>query len=146
MMQSHRASSDLLAHFDRPKTVELPDFEWDENTILSEPRGQPSDWFERPPEVEVSSSEAPKIRRRGILWVLGWAASLGVIAVTSCLVLAFAYVATAEHALIVAARAGAMEASLPRARYQTVTAAIERRLVSQPVLIEQMSVTFAKNG
>lgn len=146
MMQSYRASSEFLAHFDRPKTVDLPDFEWDENTILSEPPGQPSDWFERPLEVEVSSSDALKIRRRGILWVLGWAASCAVIALTSCVVLEFAYLATAEHSLTVAARAGAMEATLPRASYQTVTAAIERRLVSQPVLLEQLSVTFAKNG
>jgi hypothetical protein len=146
MMQSHQASSELLAHFDRPKTVELPDFEWDESAILNESPGQPSDWFEQPIACEVPSSGTPQMRRRGIRWVLAWGAALAAIAAMACVLLEFAYVAAAEHSLIVAARAGAMEATLPRATYQSVTAAIEHRLVAQPLLTEQLSVAFAKNG
>jgi hypothetical protein len=145
-MQSHEASSDLLAHFDRPKTVDLPDFEWDESTILSEPPGQPSDWFERPIACEIPASNAQQMRRRGIPWVLAWGAALAAIVAMAGVLLEFACVAAAEHSLIVAAQAGAMEATLPRASYQSVTAAIERRLVSQPLLTEQLSVTFVKNG
>jgi hypothetical protein len=146
MMQSHRESPELLAHFDRPKTVDLPDFEWDESTILSEPPGQPSDWFESLSETQVSSSDVPQVRRRGTLWVLAWAAAFAAIAVTACVLMEFAYVAGAEHALFVAARAGATEATLPRATYESVTAAIERRLVSQPLLHDQLSLIFAQNG
>jgi hypothetical protein len=145
-MQSHQPSSHLLAHFDRPKTVDLPDFEWDESAILSEPPGQPSDWFEQPIARELPSTDAPQLRRRRIPWVLAWGTALAAIVAMACVLLEFAYVAAAERSLIVAARAGATEATLPRASYQSVTAAIERRLTSQPLLMEQLSMTFAKNG
>jgi len=55
-------------------------------------------------------------------------------------------VLAAERTLSVAARAGAMEATLPRATYQSVTAAIDRRLIQYPLLAKQLHMSLVQNG
>lgn len=145
-MQSNQASSDLLAHFDRPKTDDLPDFEWDEAEILTGPPDRPDDWFNPSTSSDASLFSELPVARRGIPWVLGWTAAIAVVAVSVGAMTQFAYLVAAEHSLARAARAGATEATLPRATYQSVMAAIERRLISYPNLNDQLNVTITQNG
>ena len=47
---------------------------------------------------------------------------------------------------MMAAQAGAMEATLPRSTYQSVTAAVQRRLEEQPYFSEHITLTLLQNG
>jgi hypothetical protein len=78
--------------------------------------------------------------------VLAWGGALTVLAVGAGVLTEFAYVLTAERLLLVAARAGAMEATLPRATYESVTAVIERRLAGNPRLAGELHISLAQNG
>jgi hypothetical protein len=145
-MDSRTNSDDPLAHFDRPKTLELPDFEWEFEPIRITAMGGADACSledQRPRERFV---EIPQITRRGVAWVLGWAGALAVLAITAGLLAELAYLASAEHALSVAARAGAIEATLPRATYQSVVATVERRLAQYPALAQQVLLTLSQNG
>ena len=90
--------------------------------------------------------EVPRDTRRGIGWVLAWAGALAVLAIAAGVLTEFAYVLAAERTLSVAARAGAMEATLPRATYQSVTAAVDRRLNQYPLLAKQLQLSLLQNG
>ena len=90
--------------------------------------------------------EVPRDTRRGIGWVLAWAGALAVLAIAAGVLIEFAYVLAAERALSIAARAGAMEATLPRATYQSVTAAVDRRLNQYPLLAKQLHLSLLQNG
>ena len=83
---------------------------------------------------------------RGVGWVLQWAAALTVLVMAASMLAQFGYLIAAENALNVAAQAGAMEATLPRATYQSVAAAVERRLAEYPQLEEQLQLTLLQNG
>jgi hypothetical protein len=78
--------------------------------------------------------------------VLAWAGALAVITIATGVLTEFAYVLAAERTLSVAARAGAMEATLPRATYQSVTAAVDRRLIQYPLLAKQLHLSVLQNG
>jgi hypothetical protein len=69
--------------------------------------------------------------------VLGFAAST---------LLEFAYVMAAEHTLARAARAGALEATLPRATLRSITDTAQRRLEPHPSLASQLRLTVENNG
>ncbi len=119
-------SYDLLAHFDRPKTVDSPDFEWVDEVIPNEQAVVLTHHF-APPEPPNESFEArrfetPVATQRGVQWVLQWAAALAVLAFAGSTLIKFAYLSVAEHKLSIAARAGVLEATLPRASYQSVAA------------------------
>src|SRR6186997_2751598 len=83
-----------------------------------------------PTQSETHASQAkPRIRpTRNIAWTLRWAAALATIAVATSQLIAFAYQLSTEHTLAAAARAGALEATLPRASVRTVTETVARRL------------------
>jgi hypothetical protein len=83
---------------------------------------------------------------RGIRWVLQWAAALGVLVFAASVLTEFAYLAGAEHTLARAARAGLMEATLPRASYDTVKETSERRLDGYPDLSSRLQISLLQNS
>jgi hypothetical protein len=83
---------------------------------------------------------------RGVLWVLRWAAAL-VVLVFSCGVLTeFAYCLAAEHTVARAARAGALEATLPRATTKTIAESVTKRLTGYPSINGQTRLVIQQNG
>ena len=161
-MGNDRSSHELLAHFDRPKVAELPDFEWSEDAEPSDSgfivdgrrvdgkvaatSAPPANWRE-----SWLVDDSPEDRRRspeslhGATWVLKWAAAVAVIATSASVLAEFACRAAAEHALARAARAGAVEATLPRATYSSVVATVERRLADYPELLGHEQLTLLQN-
>jgi hypothetical protein len=144
-MDSGPASHDLLRHFDQPKTFDLPDFEWVDEVIPLDSVALASHGIDVPERAD-RFIELPRDTRHGIDWVLAWAAALVVLGIAAGVLLEFAYLIAAERTLTVAARAGVMEATLPRATYQSVIAAIDRRLLQYPLLAKQLNVCFLQNG
>jgi hypothetical protein len=128
-MDTAQTSYELLAHFDRPKLATAAELEWMAG-------------------VEPAAADEPPaaLRTRGVRWVLQWAAAIGVLAFAASLLTEFAYLVAAEQSLNMAARAGATEATLPRATYQSITAAVERRLASYPQLNGQLQLRLLQNG
>ncbi len=93
------------------------------------------------------SPEIPaRIPTRGIRWVFQWAAALAVLTIAGSSLTEFAYLLAAEHKLAIAARAGVLEATLPRTSYDSVTSAVERRLSVYPYLARQLQLTLLQNG
>src|SRR6478609_6719664 len=108
-MDSGQTSDDILGHFDQPKTLELPDFEWVEEVISFDSaahESQSGGRFDPPAERFI---EIPRDTRRGVCWVLAWAGGLAVLTFAATVLVEFAYVFAAERALSIAAKAGAME-------------------------------------
>jgi hypothetical protein len=145
-MESGQTSDDLLAHFDRPKALEMPDFEWVDEVIPFDSTAGSSHGVAAPDIASERWIEVPRDTRRGVCWVLAWAGALAVLAIAAGVLTEFAYVLAAEHTLSVAAWAGAMEATLPRATYESVTAAVDRRLDQYPLLAKQLHLSFLQNG
>ena len=128
---------DFLAHFDRPQSVGA--------VYVQSPH---NDTFD-PRLMELAEEDAapsPQSPTRGVCWVLQWAASLAVLLAAVGGLTQFAYLVAAEHALNLAARAGATEATMPRATFQSVNAAIERRLTGLSLQNGQLQVNFLQNG
>jgi hypothetical protein len=148
-MSTDQASHSLLAHFDRPKTIDCPDFEWEETPY--DPREAVFVITDHvaPDQLTQSNDDDPQplntLPQRGVLWVLMWAAALAVFGVVVCIATEFVCLAMAANALGVAARAGALEATLPRATHDTVAAVIERRLAGYPQLAARMQFTLLRN-
>lgn len=96
------------------------------------------------PIVPQTTAQVPS---RGVGWVLQWFAALVTLCVAAAALTKFGYCASAERALIRAARAGAVEATLPRATYQSVVAAVERRLTGYPERsAERLRISLQQNG
>jgi len=83
---------------------------------------------------------------RGIGWVLRWAAAIAVLWFSGCVLAEFAYSLAAEHALARAARAGALEATLPRATIPSVSETVNRRLANRDGWGEQLRLSVHRNG
>jgi len=99
---------------------------------------------------EIEGTLAPRVSphvvpRRGIRWVLKWFAAIAVLCFAVSTLLEFAYVMAAEHTLARAARAGALEATLPRASLPSIREAVERRLTAYPSLAAQLRLTVENN-
>jgi hypothetical protein len=101
--------------------------------------------FDHDPEVIIQES-GQCASKRGVGWVLRWAAALGGLWFAGCVLTEFCYCLTAEYMLARAARAGALEASLPRATYGSVADAVRRRLPSGTSLLDQLRVGVMQNG
>lgn len=145
-MDSGPTSSDFLAHFDRPKTLGMPDFEWVDEVIPFESAASGVQGASVPNHNIERFVAVPRNTRRGVCWVLAWAGALAVLAIATGVLTEFAYVLAAERALSAAARAGAMEATLPRATYQSVTAAVDRQINHYPLLTKQLRFSLLQNG
>lgn len=139
-MDSGQTSFELLAHFDRPKTVDRTDVDWMTGVESAAADGAPAAL-----RATVGRPQPP-LPSRGVGWVLQWAAALAVLAFTASILTEFAYLAAAEHALALAARAGALEATLPGATYQSVAASVERRLTNYPLLTSRLRLSLQQNG
>jgi hypothetical protein len=144
-MDSHPTTEDLLAHFDRPKSLDLPDFEWVDEVVPFD-SARANRYAHVPDPAPERYIEVPRDNRRGIRWVLAWAGAIAVLTVAAVLLSEFAYVLAAERTLSVAARAGAREATLPRSSYQSVAAAVDRRLKQYPLLAKQLQLSLLQNG
>jgi len=144
-MDCDRTSNELLGHFDRPKTLEMPDFEWVDEVIQFAPGAGASHGVPTPDPATERFIEVPRDTRRGVCWVLAWAGAIAVLTIASGVLAEFAYVLAAERTLLIAARAGAMEATLPRATYQSITAAVDRRLSQYPLLAKQLHLSLLQN-
>jgi hypothetical protein len=145
-METGQTSNDLLSHFDRPKTLDLPDFEWVEAVIPFDSAAVVRHCDDAPDHATDGFIEVPRDMRRGVGWMLAWAGALVVVAIAAGVLVEFAYVLAAERTLSVAARAGAMEATLPRATYRSIAATVERRLSQYPLLIKQLRLSLLQNG
>ena len=78
-------------------------------------------------DVETTSTAAVPAKR-GVGWVLRWAGTLATIAFSLLKLIDFSYQIDLDQTLDRAARAGALEATLPRASSQSVVQSVERRL------------------
>ena len=143
-MRSGQSSDNLLSHFDRPRVVTSPDFDWDEAAI------GPSS-FECP---SLSSAPLPEPREditevampvRDIGWVVKWAAAIAVFVTAGRYLVEFAGTIATEHALHQAAQAGVVEATLPRASRQSVLDTVERRLAKTSIDARQLNLTLLEN-
>jgi hypothetical protein len=84
---------------------------------------------------------------RGVAWVGRWFAALATVLLAASTLAHFGYRLGAELALMRVARAGLVEATLPRATYQSVSQTIERRLAAHcPRLSDQFRFTLQQNG
>jgi hypothetical protein len=83
---------------------------------------------------------------RGVGWVLQWASVVGVFFVASCFLVEFAYCLSAERTLARAARAGAVEATLPQATYRSVADIVRRHFAGNAELAAQSRIAVLHNG
>jgi hypothetical protein len=149
----------LLGHFDRPKLLSPSEAAWvgevgfgrqppalpgvsesAESFVPQEPPAEPG--------ADASSSNGCSQPRpsRNVRWVLKWAMAVAVIAIATSQLTEFAYLCAAQHSLDLAARAGAFAATLPRASYESVAIAIDRKLANDPQLSGKIQLTVLQNG
>jgi len=83
---------------------------------------------------------------RGVGWVLRWAATLAVLAVSAVILTVFAYQLSAEQALARAATAGLREATLPRATSGSVEAVVQHQLANHFALQRATTILLERNG
>jgi hypothetical protein len=83
---------------------------------------------------------------RGVGWVMRWAAALGVLAWSASVLVEFGYSVAAEQTLARAARAGAMEATLPRATSHSIEQVIWKRLDERAIPRSGARIALAHNG
>ena len=91
-------------------------------------------------------SSKPPVPTRGALWVLRWAAALSVLVVSGSVLAEFAYCLAAEHTVARAARAGALEATLPRATTKSIGHAVTQRLARYPGTRGRTRLVIHQNG
>jgi hypothetical protein len=75
-----------------------------------------------------------------------WTAAFAVLFVSGSVLAEFAYCVAAEHTVARAARAGALEATLPRATAKSITASITRRLTGFPDAAGRTRLVIHRNG
>jgi hypothetical protein len=140
-MEPRQPSIDLLAHFDRPKTDDRVAGvqRWDAPEIANDSRAPSSSAGAASPKLRAPTS-------RGILWVLQWAAAVSVLTFAAFILTQFSYQISVERQLAMAARAGVVEATLPRATYESVREAIAARLIDNPRLVKQLNISVTQNG
>jgi hypothetical protein len=119
-MDSGSHSLELLSHFDRAA-----------DATASVVRLKPSAGFEP---------------RRGTGWVLKWFAALAVFFYSTTVLLEFAYCVAAEQLLLRAARAGVLEATLPRATVRSVEQSVWRRLEGRVGSRGEVRLMLLDNG
>jgi hypothetical protein len=96
-----------------------------------------------PGEAAERASNPPP---RGISWVLVRATAGAVLALSFVTLAEFAYCLAAELSLARAAKAAALEATLPRASLETICAAAKRRLAANVALASSANISLLQNG
>ncbi|HEX2476204.1 MAG TPA: hypothetical protein VHK01_15745 [Lacipirellulaceae bacterium] len=94
----------------------------------------------------VNHDFGQSVRMRGVAWVLRWAVAIVVLCFTGCVLAEFAYSLAAELTLARAARAGALEATLPQATYRSVGETVRRRLAERASWAGQLKLAVQRNG
>jgi hypothetical protein len=145
-MDRGHTCNELLAHFDHPKTLAMPEFDGVDELLSNESPALRIDYFTPTPLPQLEETECCAAPKRGVGWVLKWAAAAAVQMFAAGILFQFTCGIAAEHQLAIAARAGAIEATLPRATYETVTATIERRLIGYPRLVKELHIGLEQNG
>lgn len=104
--------------------------------------------FERADRSESAAAiELPAFAKvRDARWVLRWAAAFTTLVIAAGTLIEFGYLMAAERMLNFAARAGAMEATLPRATYDSVLGAVERRLAGYSQMKGHVQLTLLQDG
>ena len=102
--------------------------------------------FDAPYSGERNASRVVPGYRYGVPCVLKWAAAIGMLFYAAQVMLQFGYSVSAERALTHAARAAALEATLPRATRASIMKTIERRLKASSIPTEALSITVRHNG
>lgn len=118
-MDASRASLSLLQHFDQS---------------AAEDDAPPATAAPQPPAT------------RGIAWVMRWAAAIAVLVYSTSVLGEFACCLLAEQWLARAARAGVLEATLPRATLRSVEDTVWRRLDGHVADRRSVSVALLENG
>lgn len=95
--------------------------------------------------LPYSDEGATGLPRRGVTWVLAWAASFAMVAAALVIMLRFAALVQAEAALAEAARAGVVEAGLPKATHRTVCRVTTEQLVRKGWPDAELVVVLTKN-
>lgn len=98
--------------------------------------------FDEPANVATTRA----LPTRGIGWVVKWFATLAVLFISACILADFGYCLAVEQALSRAARAGALEATLPRATLQSIGQSVERRLEGYSLLPSRLQLSVMQNG
>jgi hypothetical protein len=91
----------------------------------------------------IETNDTP---RRGVGWVLQWAAALAVLCYATTVLAEFGYCVAAEQLLARAARAGALEAMLPRATVGSVEQSVWRRLAGHVASPSDLKFALLQNG
>jgi len=81
----------------------------------------------------------------GTIAVLKWAAAMGVLFFAAGVLLQLTYCIAAERTLSNAARAGVLEATLPRATRDSIVRTIEHRLAGRSVSPGSLQIAIQKN-
>ena len=93
------------------------------------------------------STDVPRIAQtRGVCWVLKWAAATATLVSSAAMLVEFGYSLMAEQTLARAARAGAVEATLPRADFLSVERTIWQRLESFDLSTSDVSLWLEQNA
>ena len=99
-----------------------------------------------PGEVFDDIKPSERTPARGVLWVLRWAAALAMLVSSAAILVEFGYCLAAEQTLARAARAGVLEATLPRATYRSVEESVWRRLGRWEIATAELNLRFEQNG
>lgn len=83
---------------------------------------------------------------RGMVWVFKWAAASAVLFYSFAVLTEFAYSLAAEQLLVRAARAGVLEATLPRATMHSVEQSVWRRLDGDVGSHSDVKIALLQNG
>jgi hypothetical protein len=104
--------------------------------------------FDQPADATVVSALplSPVRPTRGTLWVLKWTCTAASLLYATTLMTEFAYSLAAEQILARAARAGALEATLPRATVKSVEQSVRRCLAGRIASHGELKITLFDNG
>jgi hypothetical protein len=100
--------------------------------------------FDRP-AAGVAEIHSRSHRARGILWVLKWACTAASLFYAATMLTEFAYSLSAEQLLVRAARAGVLEATLPRATLQSVEQSVKRLLADHVASPSELKIMLCNN-
>jgi hypothetical protein len=100
---------------------------------------------------DVADSPSPASRQpvqptRGIGWVIKWTVAAGVLLYSATVLVEFAYSLAAEQMLGRAARAAALEATLPRATLHSIEQSARRRLGDSAASRNDLKLALLQNG
>lgn len=103
-------------------------------------------YFDGLAAADEPPAAARAARVRGVWWVLQWSAAVVVLGYSTSVLAEFAYRLGAERALARAARAGVLEATLPRATVGSVERSVWRRMEGRVGTRRDVRLALLQNG